>query len=65
MLGSRACHQCEDFDGQYVAYEYRIRLCVEEESNNPAPGSQEHRLSIVVDLSGKDAVRLLYISLSL
>lgn len=54
---SKACHACDDVEMKYVVYEYRMRLCVEEESDNPAPDSQEHRLSLVVDLSGKDAVR--------
>ena len=63
LPASQACHACDDFDKKYVAYEYRIRLCVEEESDNPAPAGQEHRLSMVVDLAGKDAVRLLFASL--
>ncbi|CAE6459348.1 unnamed protein product [Rhizoctonia solani] len=48
---SRACHDCADFIGEYVAYEYRFQMVIEEES----PNVTGYRATLVVDVSGADA----------
>lgn len=50
-----ACPDCEDFNQDYVAYQYRFRICVEEESAD----STGYRASLVVDVSGKEAEEFL------
>ncbi|KAG8685400.1 hypothetical protein FRC09_014766 [Ceratobasidium sp. 395] len=53
ISGAAACHECGDFAGEFVGYEYRFQLCVEEEV---ARSSQDaYRASLILDVSGKDA----------
>ncbi|KAG8738732.1 hypothetical protein FRC10_006567 [Ceratobasidium sp. 414] len=51
--GAVACHECADFDGEFVGYEYRFRLCVEAEPVRPSQNA--YRASLILDVSGKDA----------
>ncbi|KAG8699953.1 hypothetical protein FRC08_005007, partial [Ceratobasidium sp. 394] len=51
--GAAACHECADFDGEFVGYEYRFRLCVEAEVAKPSQDA--FRASLVLDVSGKEA----------
>ncbi|KAG9123076.1 hypothetical protein FRC07_000264 [Ceratobasidium sp. 392] len=51
--GATACVECGDFEGEFVGYEYRFRLCVEEEA--PRPSQDAYRASLILDVSGKDA----------
>jgi hypothetical protein len=48
-----ACHDCADSNREYVAYQYRFRICIEEETTNEAG----YRASLIVDVTGKEAVR--------
>ncbi|KAG9102972.1 hypothetical protein FRC06_000621 [Ceratobasidium sp. 370] len=51
--GAVACHECADFEGKFVGYEYRFRLCIEAEVAGPSQGA--YRASLILDVSGKDA----------
>ncbi|KAG8734453.1 hypothetical protein FRC11_009982 [Ceratobasidium sp. 423] len=51
----KACHDCADFDREYVAYEYRFQMVVEEESAD-ATG---YHATLVVDVSGEEAENFL------
>ncbi|CEL52469.1 C, briggsae CBR-GCY-28 protein [Rhizoctonia solani AG-1 IB] len=48
---SNACHECADFDREYVAYEYRFQMVVEEEGADVAG----YRGTLIVDVSGEEA----------
>ncbi|CAE6524700.1 unnamed protein product [Rhizoctonia solani] len=55
LLQYHACLDCADFDRDYIAYEYRFQMVVEEESAD-ATG---YRATLVVDVSGEEAENFL------